>query len=219
MKMPFSREQFFSVFETYNTAVYPLQWAFIMLGLISVFLLFRGRRNYFHGWILIFFWCWSGIFYHLIFFTSINPTAYFFATLFVVQAWIFFRWISKKKPVFNYEYDLRHLLGIFLMLLAIIIYPLLGLSFETSVTKIISLGLPCPTAIFSFGLLLFVKDKIPVYVLVIPNIWTLIGTMAAINLNVYQDFGLIIAAVLANFYFFRSGKGFRIPNTFQKRHF
>ena len=216
MKMPFSREQFFSVFETYNMEVYPLQWVFIILGLMSIFLLFRGRRNYLHGWILIFFWFWSGIFYHLIFFTSINPTAYFFATLFVIQAWIFFRWIRKKKPVFNFEYDLQHLLGIFLMLLGIIIYPIIGLSLETSVTKIISLGLPCPTTIFTFGLLLFVKGKIPVYVLIIPNIWALIGTMAAINFNVYQDFSLLMAAVLANFYFLRPRKGFHIPNTFQK---
>lgn len=216
MKMPFSREQFFSVFETYNSAVYPLQVVFVGLGIFCIFLLLRGSRSFFPGWLLIFFWFWSGISYHLIFFTSINPAAYLFASLFVVQAVLLLLWIIRKKPEFDYKPDSRHLLGIFLMLFGLIFYPFIGFFFESYVSRIISLGLPCPTTIFTFGLLLLTKVKPPLYVLLIPNIWVLVGTMAAVNLEIYQDFSLIIAAGMADYYLFRSRKKFEISNALQK---
>ena len=40
--------------------------------------------------LLSFFWLWAGFVYHLIFFTEINPAAYIFGTIFIVQGCLFF---------------------------------------------------------------------------------------------------------------------------------
>ena len=55
---------------------------------------------------------------------------------------------------------------------------------------------PCPTTIFTFGLLLWSTKPIPAFALIIPFLWSIIGTMAAISLQVPQDFGLGIAGVV-----------------------
>jgi hypothetical protein len=55
---------------------------------------------------------------------------------------------------------------------------------------------PCPTAIFTFGLLLWVVDSVPAYLLIIPLLWSFLGMSAAINLQVPQDYGLVVAGVL-----------------------
>jgi hypothetical protein len=57
-------------------------------------------------------------------------------------------------------------------------------------------GLPCPTTIFTFGLLLWTDKKIPKYVLVIPFLWSIVGFSAAVNLKVYEDFGLLVAGII-----------------------
>jgi hypothetical protein len=55
--------------------------------------------------------------------------------------------------------------------------------------------LPCPTTIFTFGVLLFVNKKISVPVLITPFLWSLMGLSAAVNLSIYDDFGSLIAGV------------------------
>jgi len=56
-------------------------------------------------------------------------------------------------------------------------------------------GLPCPTTIFTFGILLFTNEKMPVHLLIIPLLWSVIGFTAAINLIIYEDTGLLIAGL------------------------
>ena len=58
-------------------------------------------------------------------------------------------------------------------------------------------GLPCPTTIFTFGILLWAKDKIPMYIIGIPLIWAVIGFTAALNLGIKEDTGLLVAAILS----------------------
>lgn len=54
---------------------------------------------------------------------------------------------------------------------------------------------PCPTTIFTFGLLLWTASRVPLYIIVIPFIWSLIGVSAAINLGIIEDYGLVVAGV------------------------
>ena len=82
------------------------------------------------------------------------------------------------------------------MLYALIIYPILGYLFGHKYPYSPTFGLPCPTTIFTFGILLFVNKKIPVLVLIIPLLWSIIGFGAALNLSIYEDYGLLIAGIL-----------------------
>jgi hypothetical protein len=57
-------------------------------------------------------------------------------------------------------------------------------------------GLPCPTTIFTIGILAFMISEYPRSVLVVPVLWCLVGAQAAFVLGVAQDMGLIVAGVV-----------------------
>jgi hypothetical protein len=78
-----------------------------------------------------------------------------------------------------------------------VIYPLLGLAFDHSYPRVALFGVaPCPTTIFTFGILLWTTKSVPVYLLVIPFLWSIIGGSAALNLRVPPDYGLVVTGVL-----------------------
>jgi len=57
-------------------------------------------------------------------------------------------------------------------------------------------GLPCPTTIFTIGLLCFAVPPMPRSPLIVPLLWCLVGAQAAFLLGVQPDLGLIAAAVV-----------------------
>ena len=84
-KIPFTTEQFLQVFEKYNRAIYPFQFALILVAIIvpigfanaAVFLAASRKpfANKLISYLLGFLWLWMGIVYHLIFFTVVSPPA------------------------------------------------------------------------------------------------------------------------------------------------
>jgi Family of unknown function (DUF6064) len=57
-------------------------------------------------------------------------------------------------------------------------------------------GLPCPTTIFTLGMLLWLDKTPPLYLLIIPLLWSLIGTVAALKLGIREDVGLLVSGAL-----------------------
>jgi len=81
--MPFTTEEFFDVFRAYNTAIFPAQLFLVLIGVVAVISAgrdakFSTRLTYS---ILAILWLWTGLVYHLLFFSRINPAALFFASL------------------------------------------------------------------------------------------------------------------------------------------
>jgi len=137
-----------------------------------------------------------GLVYHIIFFTQINPAAYLFGALFILESiLIVYYGIIRRKLELVYNKDLFSYSGITLILFAIVIYPLIGFSVGHIYPASPTFGLPCPTTIFTFGILLFNKGKLPVGLIIIPVIWSLIGFTAALKLGIYEDTGLLIAGI------------------------
>jgi hypothetical protein len=58
-------------------------------------------------------------------------------------------------------------------------------------------GAPCPTVIFTFGLLLWTDKKLPKYLLGIPLLWSLLGISAAVQWGVLEDVMLLISGLAA----------------------
>lgn len=146
---------------------------------------------------LAFYWFWIGIVYHLMFFTKINTAAYGFAALFVIQSILFFyHGFIKHSLQFKYSHNVNGLIAIVLFLYALIFYPLLGYYFGHYYPATPTFGLPCPTTIFTFGMLLLLEGKIRKGLFIIPVLWSVIGFTAAIKLGLLQDIGLLVAAIL-----------------------
>jgi Family of unknown function (DUF6064) len=85
-----------------------------------------------------------------------------------------------------------------LMIYAMLIYPLIGTLLGHGYPRSPSFGVaPCPTTIFTFGLLLWTNARVPKIVLIIPFLWALLGFSAALSLGVREDLGLLLAGVLS----------------------
>lgn len=196
MNLPFTIEQFLDVFGIYNESVWPMQIVLYLFAVVAIVLAFKKFKNSdkIVSIILAFFWLWIGIVYHLIYFTAINKAAYFFGVLFIVQGLIFlYAGGVKSKLSFKYHGDLYGIFGSVVILYALIIYPILGHQLGHVYPRTPTFGLPCPTTIFTFGLLLWTNKRIPKYVIIIPLLWSIIGFGAAVGLTIYQDYGLLIA--------------------------
>jgi hypothetical protein len=198
MRLPFTPEQFFGVFEQYNETVWPAQVAIYIAAAIAFYLILKPGKysNKIVSGILALFWLWMGIVYHWSFFTSINPTARLFAALFVLQGLIFiFEGIIRNNLSFSFSKDWRSAAGIVLILFGPIIYPILGYYLGHTYPSSPTFGLPCPTTIFTIGALLL-ANRPPRYVAVIPLLWSVIGFSAAISLGVEEDVSLLIAGLI-----------------------
>ena len=206
MNLPFTIEQFLNVFAEYNQAVWPFQIVLNLLALMAIVLCFKKVKSgdKINSGILAFLWLWIGIVYHIIHFTSINRTAFVFGIVFILQGLIFiYAGILKNQISFKYTISLYSITGAVFILYALIIYPLVGHLLGHVYPQSPTFGLPCPTTIFTFGILLFTDKRIPKYVLIIPLLWSLIGFSAAVNLSVYEDFGLVVAGILGTLLIYR----------------
>lgn len=199
MNIPFTVDQFLDVFEQYNTTVWPVQILLNLFAVLMIIVTFKKVKiaNKLNSAILAFFWFWIGLVYHLLFFTSINKAAYVFGVLFIIQGILFiFAGVLKGQISFKLSWDLYGIMGAVFIVYALMIYPVFAHLLGQVYPKMPTFGLPCPTTIFTFGILLQANKKVPGYILVIPVIWSIIGFSAAINLAVYEDFGLVIAGIV-----------------------
>ncbi len=199
MKIPFTIEQFFDVFARYNHSVWPMQIFLTILAIAIVSLLFR--KSNFSGRMIVailsLLWAWMAIAYHFMFFAEINPAAWFFGSFFLLGA-LWFVWIGvfRNRLQFAVRNDPRSWLGGFLIAFALLFYPMIGFLSGHRYPAIPTFGLPCPTTIFTIGCLLFAVSPIPRSAFVIPVLWSAVGSTAAFQLGVPQDYGLLVAGII-----------------------
>jgi hypothetical protein len=195
--LPFTPEQFLAVFVTYNNAIWPVQIAAYLLGVVAVALLFRKTRqgDRVIAAILSVMWLWTGFGYHGLSFSEINKAAYLFA---VQGCYFFYAGVYRCQLRFGLRPDLVTGVGAAFIAYAAIVYPLIGVATGHHYPEMPMFGVtPCPVTIFTFGLLLLTIRPVPRWLLVIPVVWSLIGGSAAILLNVPQDWLLLVSGCIA----------------------
>ncbi|GAA5520236.1 hypothetical protein Asal01_00167 [Fodinibius salicampi] len=86
-ELPFTIDQFLQVFEVYNRAIWPTQFVAYLLGTVVIWLVIKQglSSEIYINRIIGLFWIWMGVIYHIIFFAVINPAAYIFGALFILQ--------------------------------------------------------------------------------------------------------------------------------------
>jgi hypothetical protein len=199
MNLPFTTEQFLEVFEKYNLSVFPAQIVLFILALTVTVLAFVKFRSagVFTSAVLAAFWIWMGTVYHILFFAAINKPAYFFGALFIFQGILFiYEGILKKNLSFEFKFSFYSVTGLVFIVYALVIYPVLGYMSGHIYPKSPTFGLPCPTTIFTLGVLLLAVSRVRPYILAVPFIWSLIGATAAFKLGIIEDLGLLAAGVL-----------------------
>lgn len=199
MQLPFAREEFFSVFAAYNVAVWPAQTLMGALAVVACAAIpVRGRwGSIVISAILAGLWAWLALGYHLAYFSAINPLAYVFAAVSIVGSVVFF-WhgVVRQRLVFRWSGSARSVTGVLCVGFALVGYPAWALAVGHRYPAFPTFGLPCPTTLFTIGLLCFLAPPCPRSVFVVPILWSLVGGQAAFLLGVPQDQGLFAAAIV-----------------------
>lgn len=196
--MPFTREQFFDLFLVYNAQAAPVIAGLWLVSLVAVLQHFRGQlRPGAAAGLLALHWAWSGAVYHAVYFTRINPAAWLFAAMFLVQsvALLWFAAVNRRVAPAAREQGVLRASVADLFLVASLAYPALVLLTGHSASRAPLFAVPCPTTLLTAGLLLALGPRAPRWLAVIPIIWAGIGGSAALLLGVRPDLLLIAAGI------------------------
>lgn len=200
MRTPFTAEQFFDVFRHYNLSVWPMQAVLLAVAVVLVALALvspRSSRIVVAG--LAALWVWMALAYHLAFFASLTPAAYVFAAAFLVEAALL-AWHGLRTRRLHFAVPREPsmvIAGAVLIAFALVGYPTLAYALGQRYPAVPTFGLPCPTLIFTFGLLTWCVRPVPWSVLWIPTAWAVLGSTAAVSFGAREDFALLPAAILA----------------------
>lgn len=209
MQLPFTDAQFFGVFRLYNSTVWPAQVFLVLLAVLAV--VFIALRRPWSGaavsTILALLWVWIGVAYHLAFFARINPVAYGFGALSIAGG-LLFAWhgVICRRFEFAFDWSFRTGLGIALLAFALVVYPVWSTLAGHGYPELPTFGLPCPTTIFTIGVLALASGTRLRAVLAVPILWSLVGSQAAFLLDVKPDLGLLVAGVAALGLFIRPAR-------------
>jgi hypothetical protein len=199
--LPFTVEQFLGVFSRYNQAIWPLQVVAYLLGVAAVALVWRRTptADRLVAAVLTVFWFVTGWLYHITYFSEINPIAVGFGALFLLQA-VLFLWfgVVRGRLSFAPTSIVAAAVGWAMVAYAMVVYPLLGLVFGHVYPESPVFGVaPCPTVIFTFGLLVWAGARLRRWMLIVPLAWAALGLSAAVQLGIREDLGLLLAGLTA----------------------
>lgn len=199
--MPFTPSQFISLFERYNAAVWPLHLVTMAAALAVVAALVAGpgrRSDVAASAVLAGFCLIVGVGYFFVGFARhLSPAGWPFGAIFLAQAVLLARAALRPGALtFSAPPGWRNAAGAIVLAYALVGYPAVGLLSGRPPIQSPWLGVvPCPTTIFTIGLLLRSTSRRPALYLVLPIVWAVIGTTAAIRFGVFEDLGMTAAAI------------------------
>jgi Family of unknown function (DUF6064) len=207
--MDFTVEQFLDMFHRYNEAIWPMQIVGYAIGLFIVAVIvarLRGSRSFLTSptvldrlvpALLASYWAWLGVVFMWGYQADLSASGRPFGVLFLVGAAAFAVAALVRADLGpGRVQSWRLAIGAGMVVYGMVIYPLLGALVGHTYPSAPVFGVaPCPTTIFTLGVLLCcVRPRW--YLLAVPLIWACIATMAAAKLGITEDFGLIVSAVV-----------------------
>lgn len=196
--LPFTREAFFNVFAAYNERLWPLVailWVLTAFVFVAFVRATRIPRWLIPG-LLIVHWVWSGVAYHAAYFSAINPAAWAFSGLFLLEAGLLVWYgLVRGQLHFTSGRSLRHVLS-FALVFYSLTYPLVARAEGHTYPPMPTFGLPCPTTILTIGFLMSAGRSLPPAVALVPLFWAFVGGSAAFLLGVRADLVLLVAGIL-----------------------
>src|SRR5215470_1920962 len=167
-------QQFFAMFAQANADVWPMQvvWYALAIGAMSLAVRpIRGSSRLIAGFLAAYY-LWLAIVFFGIYYTPLNDHSPAYAAMFALGGALFLvAGVISQDLEFQPKWDLPGVIGGVFMVYALaypVIDALIGHYFPAAPV----LGLaPCPSAIFTAGLLLWTRPGMPMYVLVVPLVW------------------------------------------------
>lgn len=185
-------------FRGLNTAMWPLLVVEYLLLLGAVYLALKPRQGAGQAIMgfLSFLWLSTAFAFGLLYMVPVYPLFYACIALFVLQA-ILLVVVALRAPLpFRVTGSAPGVVGGLLVLFAAVGYPLVGTLLGRGYAELVLIGAPCPTAVVTFGLLLWSERRVPRYLLVVPLIWALMG-LSSVSVGLWDDLGLTISGLVA----------------------
>jgi hypothetical protein len=195
--LPFTADILFSSFAQYNRALWPLPSLTLLLCLGAIVLTLRPVRwsGPTIGVLLAAAWLWTGIGYHVLHFARLNFAAPIYGAVFVVQGMLLVWAVLRGRLAFRFHAGLSAWIGIALAIVAVA-WPLVDwLSGESWQAGRVAGLAPAPTVVLTFGLLLLAEGRAPLYLAIIPLLWSLVAGATAWILAIPQDLALPVMGV------------------------
>jgi hypothetical protein len=189
-----------AAYTTFNQNAWPAWLFWYGLAAIAVVLLLQSNRvaPRFTAGFLTAYSVWIGVAFFWILYAPIHSFAWFDGALFLLQGALFF-FAGVIRSDLSFERLTRSgpsLFGAAAMAYVLIPYPFIGALEGHSFPGEPIFGIsPCATAIFTVGLLLWSRQRLPTYLLFVPLGWALAAWINMIPMTIWQDaFGLSIFA-------------------------
>src|SRR5579883_721276 len=193
--------RFFAMFAQANVGVWPMQvvWYVAALGAIGLAINPIRHSSRLISVFLAAYYVWLGIAFFAIYYSAIDDGARVAGALFVVGGLLFLvAGVVRQNLRFQARWDALGALGGGIMLYALVAYPVVGVLTGHVFPAAPVFGLaPCPSTTFTAGLLLWTRPRLPLYVLLVPQIWLMAQTpAAALALGVAGDVARPFVGVL-----------------------
>ena len=194
MHPPFSREDFLAVFVAYHDAFGPMPVALAAVGVIGAATL--GKRPKLALVVCAALWLWMALAYFAVLFSALTPAAYLFAAFFAAQGLLLLHSAKQRTaPPAGESNRSAAVLATVLVAYALVVYPIVGFLAGRRYPAMPTFGLPCPTTIFTMGVLAWWGSSLSSRLLVIPTLWAVVGMSAASSLGIIEDLALLPAAL------------------------
>lgn len=202
-------EDFYGTLQAYNEAVWPITIVSYLLGIIAIYLTLKKSSNSSRmiSAILGSLWIWSGIVFFTIFYGPMDAEFlgqkmpgvwYLGGVLFIIQGILFlFFGVIEDSLSFEFGSSVCSVIGAVLTTYAMIIYPIIGFLTGFSYPRYPVFGTgPCPLTIFTLGFLQWTGRKMPIVIAIIPFVWSLMGIMPILELDLWADVGEMLSGII-----------------------
>ena len=197
----FAPRTYYRLFELYNAAIWPAQVLAVLLGLVILVLLVRGRaplRDRGICAVLAACWVWVAVFLFQRY-ATINWAATYFAAAFAVEALLLgLVGAIGGRVAFRTDGRWPWLIGLGLFVFALVIQPLLGPLLGRPLSQMEIFGVtPDPTVVATLGLLASATGGSRWLLLVVPVLWAAISGATLWTMGAPDALVLPLAAALA----------------------
>jgi len=195
MSLPFTPEAFFQLFADYNATWWPVALALWLVTAWASLRLFQGHPTSGRMMlaVLAIQWAWVAIVYHALLFTRINPAAWIFSAMFLLESGLLARRALTDHSRLSFSSSPLGVLAAGFVVYSLA-YPAIVLAEGHAFPRMPTFGVPCPTTILTIGVLL-AAEPLPAAIAVVPLAWGFIGGSAAFLLGVRADLALLAAGV------------------------
>lgn len=174
----FSPRTYYRLLELHNRAWWPAHLLFLGIG-ASIVVLLRRQTQWSAAAIAVLLgacWLFAAWGFHLERYATINWSARYFATAFVLEALLIVWYRFRRRPLFQWPGDRRGRVALGLLLFAVIGWPLIAVVVGRTWRHSELLGItPDPTAVTTLAVLAMTTRRVPCYLFIVPALWCAIS--------------------------------------------